>query len=227
MVALFGIGRRLRRGREGSELGIVLAFAWAAFPYTLYVLNTNANDSLVAALLAFSLLAVAAPIGRGVALALSVATKFAPLLLAPLFASYDRRRLRDALWFFAAFVPMLLLVTLPLLPDGGLREMYDRTVGLQLGRESPFSIWGRHDALRPMQILLEACVVALAFYVAFRPKRKDMIDVAALGAAILIAAEISFTHWFYTYIVWWLPFVLVGVFAAAGSDRPKAAGARL
>ena len=46
MLALFLVGRRLRRGPEGRTLGLVLAYAWAAFPYTLFVLNSNANDSL-------------------------------------------------------------------------------------------------------------------------------------------------------------------------------------
>ena len=117
-------------------------------------------------------------------------------------------------------------MTLPLIPDGGLREMYDRTVGLQLGRESPFSIWGRHDGLHPLQVFMEIYAVALAISVAFRPRRKDVVETAALGAAILIATEITFTHWFYTYIVWWLPFVLVALFAAESRATPEPSPAR-
>ena len=41
--------------------GIVLAYAWAAYPFTLYALDCNSNDALVAALvLAATLLAAAA-----------------------------------------------------------------------------------------------------------------------------------------------------------------------
>ena len=37
------------RGRRGPDLGIALAFAWLAYPYTLYALNANGgNDALVA-----------------------------------------------------------------------------------------------------------------------------------------------------------------------------------
>ena len=32
----------------GKGLGLALAYAWAAFPYTAFVLETNANDTLVA-----------------------------------------------------------------------------------------------------------------------------------------------------------------------------------
>ena len=38
--ALWLLGRRLR----GPELGALLAYAWAAFPFTLLVANSNAND---------------------------------------------------------------------------------------------------------------------------------------------------------------------------------------
>ncbi len=64
IVGLFFLGRRLRRPSpddsdeeaaaakaEGTGLGVILAFAWCAYPYTTYALQSNSNDSLVAALL--------------------------------------------------------------------------------------------------------------------------------------------------------------------------------
>ena len=51
MVGLFLLGRRLWEGREGRTLGLALAFAWAAYPYSTYVLQSNTNDGLVAMLL--------------------------------------------------------------------------------------------------------------------------------------------------------------------------------
>ena len=55
-LALFLLGRRLRRGGGdrgdggdgGDALGIALAFAWLAYPFTLYTLGSSFNDSLVA-----------------------------------------------------------------------------------------------------------------------------------------------------------------------------------
>ena len=47
MGALFLLGRRLRRGRSGTDLGILLCFAWAACPYTAFALESNTNDALV------------------------------------------------------------------------------------------------------------------------------------------------------------------------------------
>ena len=47
---------------------------------------------------------------------------------------------------------------------------------------------------------------------------------AALGAAVLIALQLTATHWFYLYIVWFLPFVLVACLGAYRMrDEPAAA----
>ena len=54
-LAAFGLllllGYRMRRGPPGMMLAATLGFAWAAYPYTAYVLESNSNDSLVALLL--------------------------------------------------------------------------------------------------------------------------------------------------------------------------------
>src|SRR2546423_6923141 len=48
IAGLLVLGRRLRAGPQGRALGVALAYAWAAFPYTLYTMNSNSNDTLVA-----------------------------------------------------------------------------------------------------------------------------------------------------------------------------------
>jgi hypothetical protein len=218
LVAIGGLlllGRSLRPGLEGRTLGVALAYAWAAFPYTAFVLETNANDTLVALACIGALLGF---VGRsalmaGVAVALGAASKFATLALAPLFAR------RSPLRFAAALGITLLLVVAPFVPDGGLREMYDRTVGYQAGRGSPFSLWGQDDSLGWLHTVVKAAAVGLALLVSLVPRRVDERQVAALGAAVLIALQLTAIHWFYLYVVWFLPFVLVAVFGAY-SDRP-------
>jgi hypothetical protein len=211
VAALFWLGRRLRRGREGNALGIMLAFAWASYPYTLFVSNSNANDSLVALLVVLSFGALAAPRARGALLALAGAAKFAPLALAPLFASYDRRRLRDAALFSVALAAVTVVVYAVVFPHGGISELWNRTVGFQLGRDSPFSIWGLHPTLRWLQTVLKVAAVLLAIGVALVPRTKTPLQLAALGAAVLIALQITISHWFYLYIVWWFPLVMVAL----------------
>ena len=48
---------------------------------------------------------------------------------------------------------------------------------------------------------------------AFVPRRRDPITVAALGAATLIALQLALEHWFYLYLVWFLPLAFVALFA--------------
>jgi Glycosyltransferase family 87 len=214
------LGRRLRPGREGLTLGVALAYAWTAYPYTSFVLESNANDSLVAlacvgALLAVTLRPRAAGLAGGVALGLGAAAKFVPLALAPLFAR------RGAVVFAAALALTIAVSVLPFVPDGGLRELYDRTIGYQAGRPSPFSVWGQAD-LGWLHTMVKVAAVALALLVAFVPRRPDARQMAALGAAVLIVVQLAATHWFYLYVVWFVPFVFVALLGAY-RDEPVAA----
>jgi Glycosyltransferase family 87 len=217
LLALGGLlllGRRLRPGRDGVALGVALAYAWVAYPYTAFVLESNSNDSLVAlgcvgALLSASLARdYAAGLWTGVAVALATAAKFVTLALAPLFAR------RAPLVFGAALLLTLVATVAPFVPDGGLRELYDRTIGYQASRPSPFSIWGQVDSLGWLQTVLKIGAAALALVVAFVPRKPDLQQTAALGGAVLIAIQLVATHWFYLYIVWFVPFVFVALFAA-------------
>jgi hypothetical protein len=208
------LGRRLRPGRDGTALGVALAYAWVAYPYTAFALESNSNDSLVAlgcvgALLAASVTRdYAQGLWTGIAVALASAAKFVTLALAPLFAR------RAPLAFGAALLLTLVASVAPFVPDGGLRELYDRTIGYQASRPSPFSIWGQVDSLDWLQTVMKAAAVGLALLVAFVPRRVDLRQTAALGAAVLIAVQLVATHWFYLYVVWFVPFVFVALFAA-------------
>ncbi|MET0750350.1 MAG: glycosyltransferase 87 family protein [Solirubrobacterales bacterium] len=225
-IGLIALGRRLRAGDEGRALGLALGFAWLACPWTLYAMNANANDALIAALGVGALLALRSPPARGALIALAAAAKFGPAALAPLFATADsERRWRGALLFAIAFVVVVVVVTVPFIPDGGLRELYDRTLGYQATRGSPFSVWGQAPSLDSVQPLIRALAVLLAVGVAFVPRTKDALQVAALAAAVTIAVQLTASHWFYFYVVWFLPFVLVAVFASQERIRPDASSA--
>jgi len=163
----------------------------------------------VVALLAASLARdYANGVWTGVALGLASAAKFATLALAPLFAR------RAPVAFLAALLLALVATVAPFVPDGGLRELYDRTIGYQASRPSPFSVWGQVESLDWLQNMLKGAAAALALLVAFVPRRVDLRQTAALGAGVLIAVQLVATHWFYLYVVWFVPFVLVAVFAA-------------
>ena len=77
IAGMFTLGWRI----AGLRLGIGLALAWAAFPFTAYALETNANDSLVAAALIWGLVLLRHPVLARAMLGLSLAAKFAPAVL--------------------------------------------------------------------------------------------------------------------------------------------------
>ncbi|MGN6217803.1 MAG: hypothetical protein ACTHN7_12765 [Solirubrobacterales bacterium] len=85
---LLWLGIRIRPGPAGQRLAATLAFGWAAYPYTAYVLESNSNDSLVAALLVLTLVAAARPLARGAALAAATWAKFVAAPLVPMYWRY-------------------------------------------------------------------------------------------------------------------------------------------
>ena len=216
LVALLGmivLGWRL----GGRRLGVGLGLAWAAFPFTAYALESNSNDALVAACLVWGLVLAHRPVARGLAVGLAVMSKFSPALLLALWARHPFPRAtttRRRLGAYVAGVALAVLVTgwvLVLDGDNGLRAFWSRTVGYQLDRQSPFSIWGQYTWLRPVQIGLSIAVALFALFVALRPRQLDLRGFAALSGALLIGIQLTVTHWFYLYIPWFVPFALVAL----------------
>ncbi len=66
--------------------------------------------------------------------------------------------------------------------------------------------------------MLVAFAGLLALAVAFVPRRKSPMQVAALAAAVMVAIELTAEHWFYLYIVWFAPLVLVASFLPWSTD---------
>ena len=232
---LIFLGRRIRPGPAGNKLAATLAFGWAGYPYTAFTLLSNSNDSLVAMLLVATLLVIARPVVRGVMAALATLAKFAPAVLVPMLVTYrpagpvtagDPPPLPVAKASSGAGPPTvppagvtfglafgLTAFALLLWPaiDPGLHTVYERTIAYQAGRSSPFSIWGQVAGLEPLRIAIMAGVACLALLFAFRPMDKQLFQVAALGAALLIGVQLTMHHWFYLYIVWFYPLLLVAL----------------
>lgn len=279
------LGLRIRPGPQGRKLAATLAFGWTAYPYTAYALESNSNDTLVAALLVATLLVLARPAARGAMLALATFTKFAPVVLAPMLATYkpqgprvlssgshaplalraapgdgtergegrnlplrslraggghgtptppaEKRRWLTSLGpsagaiaaFAWAFLVVSALVMLWPAIDPGLGTFWERTIGYQAGRDSPFSIWGQEPSLEPLRVAILVGVGVLAVALAFWPRRKTLVQVAALSAALLIGVQLTAQHWFYLYIVWFYPLFLVAMASLKGEVRVSPARA--
>jgi hypothetical protein len=223
MLGLWLLGRRVR----GPTLGIALAYGWAAFPFTLFALNSNSNDSLVALLVVLAFLAASSAPARGALAALGGLTKFAPLALAPLLArGTGPLRVRPLALFAVGFAAAAALVSIPVLLGEDLGTFVHRTLGFQSSRGSPFSVWGLYGLPSAAQTAVQVAAALLAVVVAFVPRRRTLVQVAALGAAVLIALQLGVTHWFYLYVVWFFPLVmlaLLGRYAEPVSARPAPA----
>jgi hypothetical protein len=208
VAGLVVLGRRLR-------LGWTLALAWVACPFTGLAMATGTNDTLVAALLVWALIALRSPAGSGVLAGAAAAAKIAPGFVVPVLARgtgpLNPKRIAIAI---GAAILVVAVSLAPVLPPGGLREVYDATIGFQLHRQSPFSIWSQHDWLEPLQTLLKAASLALAIVVVFIPRgSRTIAQVSALAAAVLVAAELPLQHWFYLYVPWFLPLYCLALFS--------------
>jgi hypothetical protein len=233
LVALLGLAAvGFRFG--GSRLAATLAFAWVAYPLTQYVSSSNTNDAIMPALLIWGFWAAASPSGRGALAALASWTKFAALIVVPLWLTYPARERRPALWFAVAFALTTVLAFWIVLLGGDplheLRVFYERTFRIQAERSSPFSLWdwGDYHAagipdLKWAQRVLQLALVAAAIAAAIVPRRKTPLQLAALTAGLLAGFELTLTHWFALYVVWFLPFALLAMLAGDQLRQPEPA----
>ncbi|HEX3451806.1 MAG TPA: hypothetical protein VHS26_00775 [Solirubrobacteraceae bacterium] len=228
LALMFLIGRRVR----GPSLGVVLAYAWASFPFTLYALESNSNDTLVAVLVLAAVLAatyrgrLATPL-RGAFAVLAGLTKFAPLALAPLLATHGladqasrRARARELASFVLAFFAVGALVANPALSHDSLHTIYERTFAYQADRGSPFSVYGLYGGLGGLQAAVQIAAIALAVGLAVLPRRDDLVGLVAASGAVIVAVQLGIDHWFYLYIPWFFPLVMIALLGRYGSPRP-------
>ena len=227
IVGLALVGRRF----GGPRLAATLAFAWVAWPFTQYASSSNTNDAIAPALLIWGFLALTTPVARGAAVAVSGWTKFASLLLLPLWLGYpDARRGRAlaALGFAVTTVLVFFVLFLEPSPWHAARVFYDRTVGYQIDRDSPFSLWdwGQYHAkglpnLRIVQRVLEVLLVVGSLSLAWVPRRRSPLRMAALTGAVLVGFELVLTHWFYLYLPWFFPFIALALIGPLPGDAQE------
>jgi hypothetical protein len=227
MVGLFFLGRRIR----GPSFGVILAYLWAAYPFTLYVLSSNSNDSLVALMIVCTLLVITSAPARGVLAAFAGLTKFAPFVLAPLMlrgtGEFPNWR-ESGFWrrsglFLAAFVAAVIVPMLLVLLNHDWHDFWTDSIKYQASRPAPFSIWGLWgdtfggvtSSLILEQRIWEGLTVLAGVLVMFFPRgSRSIVQVAALGGALVIAVECCLTYWFYLYIAWFFALVIVALILA-------------
>jgi hypothetical protein len=210
LLTLMGL-HKLGRQLGGRPLAQAFIFAYLLYPFTDLSLMAETNDALIAALCVWTIIAAQRPVIRGLLIAAAALTKFVPALLAFQFLGIRHGRARYLLTLVAALGGML---AWPLVTSGAWPSL-DSTFGYQLiqrGSGAQFSIWTYlpHVATlaRPP---LAAALVLLAISRMARPGVQEARQDAALAATLLIGAQLLLGYWFYSYLIWFYPLLLVAV----------------
>jgi hypothetical protein len=211
LAGLHTLGRRL----GGRPLAQAFVFAYLLYPFPDLSLMAQTNDALIAALCVWTIVtATERPVARGLLMAAAALTKFLPALLALQFLGIRRGRSCYALTLVASLAAML---AWPLITSGP-AHFLDSTLGYQLiqrGGGIQFSIWTSmpHVAIvaRPV---LAAALVLLALAPMARPPVQDPRQHAALAAALLIGAQLLLGYWFYSYLTWCYPLLIIAIIQA-------------
>ena len=223
LLTLFGLyllGRRVR----GPTLGVVLAYAWAAYPFTLWTLSSNtqrlARGAAAGAGAARDHLCAGAGGGRGARRSDQVRAAGARAAV-PARSRRSAAAPRSVIRYVLAYGLTAFIVMLPVLLDNNWPAFWRDTIAYQAGRTSPFTIWGLWGGLDDEQHLFQGPRCA-GDRGGVRPAPARAVEVAALGAAVLIALQLSASYWLYSYIVWFFPWVIVAVFGSFPSEFEQA-----
>ena len=230
VVGLWFVGLRF----GGPRAAATLMFAWVAWPLTQYSSSSNTNDMIEPALLVWGFYFLTTPVLRGGFAGLAAMTKFAPLIVFPLWSGYPTARgFRSRFGFVvggaAAMAASLSVILLDGRPIHAVRTFLHRTFGYQLDRSSVFSLWdwGDYHAkgipdLHLVQVGLEGALVATAILLFWWPRRRSPLRMAAFTAVLLIGFEIVLTHFSWLYLEWFFPFVAIALLASLpAGERPR------
>jgi hypothetical protein len=208
LAGLHTLGRRL----GGRPLAQAFLFAYLLYPFPDLSLMAQTNDALIAALCVWTIVAATgSPVACGLLMAAATLTKFLPALVAVQFLGVSRGRSRYAM---ALAISLAAMLAWPLLTSGP-AEFLDSTFGYQLierGGGVQFSIWTYlpHVAIAARPILA-AALVLLGLSPMFRPPMQDARQHAALAAALLIGAQLLLGYWFYSYLTWCYPLLIIAI----------------
>ena len=210
IAGLHTLGRRL----GGPPLANALVFAYLLYPFPELSLSAQTNDGLIAALCVWTIVAAERPVARGLLMAAAALTKFVPALLALQFLGSRPGRGRYALTFLAALAAMLAWP----LADPGPAQFIRSTFGYQLwqrGGGVQYSIWTYlpHTATAA-RVILAAALVLLALSAMSRRQAQDAREHAALAAALLIGGQLLLGYWFYNYLTWCYPVLIIAIVRA-------------
>jgi hypothetical protein len=207
--------------------GVRLSLAWLTFPAVVLAASSGGNDVPAAALVLAALLVAMRPAAAAAALTLAAWVKVVPLAAFVAWLPGLRRAgLVRALAPAVGLVVAGFLVITAIGGSGGLRSMF-HALGFQFERGSWFSLWS-YAGGKTAQILFEALVVALAAVVALEVRRVGLRPLgvrrlAALAAGLLLLVQLAASYWWFAYLPWVMPFVLIALVTPQPRHSPPPA----
>jgi len=212
---------------EDATAGMAAACLYLILPYTgMFV--SQIDHVWPMAVIVWALVAYRVPVLAGILLGLATAPLYYPVLLFPIFLSFYWGRGAGRFTFFFLLSLALVLggVALQLAISGELHASIRRALeqtAWQPWKPLPADIegfWtGIHAAYRiPVFLAYAAFVIATAFW----PMPKNLAHVLALSAAVLIGTQFWYADQGGTYVLWYVPLVLLLMFRGNLADRRPA-----
>ncbi len=246
VVGLVMIGRQV----AGLTVGLGLACLYIGSAYvqglggeTNFITGMTFISHIAPA--AITILAFAAlnrPLLAGALLGTAAGALFYPAFLFPLWLGYYFWRGKEWGKFAAGFLIVcaviltaVLLMTQHSESESALQVIYESTVGHQEAKDaygsSTFSFWGTHPKLAAFWqkpfiedlYLLKPSFLIFAIFIGasfFMARGRKLTQFAFLTAAVAIAIQLWKSHAGGTYVEWYLPFFLIGLF---GQKKPNEA----
>lgn len=251
IFALIGIGRRYANESTGLAMAIIYAgspYVLALGSDTALITGLPFISHIAPpAMVLLALLYLDRPVLSGVMLAGAVGVLFWPIFLFPVFFGWYVWQQREDTWrFLAGFVGagaaiglMVIYFTGSIGDRGPLELLLTSTLEHQEGvgqleyGGSKFSFWGTHPALAAFwqtpiigstsifkpSFILFAGLSGLAFFLA---RGRSRVQFALLIALVAAAIQLWKTHAGGTYVEWYLPFLLIGIFCARPAPEASA-----
>jgi hypothetical protein len=207
---------------QDTTAGMAMACLYLLVPYTAFHIS-QVHHVWPTVFLVWAVFAYRRPLACGILLGLAAGSVFFPLLLFPLWFGFYRGRgaIRFSFGFLLATALSLSVTALVLWSRGEFNRHLSIALSLsdwQAWKEPHTeSIWtGAHWAYRiPVFILYMAFVAVTAFW----PTPRNLGQVIAQTAAVVIGVQFWYGDQGGVYVLWYLPLLLMMIFRPNLTDR--------
>ena len=217
-------------GFGGPRLAATLAFAWVAWPFTQYASSSNTNDAIAAGAAHLGLPRAHDPgrarcRRRGLGLD-EVRVAAARAALARLSGGAARPRSRALCSGSQSRPCSSSSSSSSSRPRGTPRASSTTAPSATRSTATRRSRSGTGGSTTPracpnlqiVQRVLEVLLVVGSLSLAWVPRRRSPLRMAALTGAVLVGFELVLTHWFYLYLPWFFPFIALALIGPLPGD---------